>query len=437
MNSDSRLSASSQSFLPGAASLGLIPLLLAADTLIAVARGWRTESRVEVGLIAVFFALAGLACVMIALPGGRRLLSNPRVSFQILTWSLMVAASLTLGDVALRVLVEPGKAVQHHKRDANMSWVFTPNPEFMAGISGESHFTTNSDGVRAPAWPARDKAYRILCVGGSTTECIYLDDNETWPALVMQTLNGRDPAHPAWVGNIGISGYGAADHLKFVERSDLMPQIDCVVFLCGINDLQHTLRDPEAMNKIAPFWQRTSIWHFILDGYVAMRRKMGFVPSLFEDKTGSNYQIRRQVRASAKACDQLPDLTQPLAEYRRRVENIVKTCRARGVRPVFVKQPMLWRSGLSPRTLSSMWLGMLQDDSFLTVERLREGIDSFNQVLQKTCASLDVECIDTSALDGREEYYYDETHFNETGAHKLAEIVSDWLLAHPPAAPRS
>jgi lysophospholipase L1-like esterase len=385
------------------------------------------------GLIALVVALVVLAGAMTVLPGGRRILSNPNVSFQLLTWSLMGVVALVLGDIGLRVFVEPRKAVQHHKRDANMSWVFTPDPEVMAGISGDSNFSTNSDGVRGPVWPARDKAYRILCLGGSTTECIYLDDGETWPALTMQSLNARDPAHPVWVGNIGISGYGAADHLKFVERSDLMPQLDCVLFLCGINDLQHALRDPEAMAKIAPLWQRAPIWHFVLDGYIAMRRKMGFVPSLFEDKSGSNYQLRRQARASAKVCDQLPDLSQSLATYRQRIEGIVRACRERGVRPVFVKQPMLWRSGLSPEALSSMWLGMMQDDSFLAVEQLREGMDRFNRVLQEVCASLGVEFVDTSALDGREECYYDEAHYNEAGARVLAEIVSNWLLAHPRA----
>ena len=61
-----------------------------------------------------------------------------------------------------------------------------PRPEIMPGVEGPSRFRVNSRGLRGDEPPEGD-AHRVLCVGGSTTECLYLDQEESWPGL-LQTL---------------------------------------------------------------------------------------------------------------------------------------------------------------------------------------------------------------------------------------------------------
>ena len=112
----------------------------------------------------------------------------------------------------------------------------------MPGIEGESRFTVNSLGIRGPELPPREAAYRILCVGGSTTECLYLDDTESWPHLLMEMLSQQRYRQPVWVGNIGMSGYSTVHHLKFLSEDDLRKQIDCVLFMVGANDFGTFLR---------------------------------------------------------------------------------------------------------------------------------------------------------------------------------------------------
>lgn len=412
--------------------LGFLPLLLVVDTSIALLRGWRPESRVEMGFIAAFSTTAVLLVLLIVTRRGRAFLSRRQVAFPLMALVLTILGIFTISELTLRLWVEPARAVQFHKRERNMVWRFTPSPQVMAGVSPEARFTTNAEGIRGQQWPARDRAYRILCVGGSTTECVYLDDARTWPALLMAALNskhGSEGPKPVWVGNIGISGYDAKDHLKFVERSDLLRQIDCAVFLCGINDLQHALRDPELMTKLAPRWERSMNWRFVLDGYLALRRKYGFVESMFEDRQGLDYELRRKTRAVAPVCGQLPDLTDAVSNYADIIKAIILKCRAVGVRPVFVCQPTMWREGLSKQALASMWLGMTADGSFLSVERLREGIDRFNHALRDTCRAYGVECVDTSSMDGREDLYYDDVHLNEAGARVMADLVAKHFLS--------
>ena len=107
-------------------------------------------------------------------------------------------------------------------------------PANLVGVSPEGRFSTNSLGIRGPEFSPAD-TYRILCVGGSTTECLYLDDAKTWPAVLMQILN--DPEPGIWVGNVGRSGTTAPQHALLLSQLPEARQVDCWVVLCGINDM--------------------------------------------------------------------------------------------------------------------------------------------------------------------------------------------------------
>lgn len=84
----------------------------------------------------------------------------------------------------------------------------------LPGISEAGGFHTNSEGIRGDEFASEQK-YRILAVGGSTTECLYLDDKEAWPYL-LQTKISQSKDAPIWVGSIG---YGAATTLGITSFS--------------------------------------------------------------------------------------------------------------------------------------------------------------------------------------------------------------------------
>src|SRR5690606_38437774 len=131
------------------------------------------------------------------------------------------------------------------------------------GIEGESHYRANSLGIRGPEWPARDAALRILCVGGSTTECVRLDDRETWPQQLAASLAERPAAGlgAVWVGDVGRSGYSTRAHVELMENAELLAQVDWLVFLVGVNDLLAGLRG-ERIDRpldVAPFAERSPL----------------------------------------------------------------------------------------------------------------------------------------------------------------------------------
>lgn len=336
---------------------------------------------------------------------------------------------------------------------ARMHMVFRPRPEAMQGVEGSSRFITNAFGVRGDEL-AENQRYRILTVGGSTTECLYLDQSEAWPAVLEQRLNtlgwGR-----VWVGNVGSTGKHTRDHVLhlkyFVPR---LPGIDAVILLVGVNDVMLRLRDPayqpmtwgpatEAAQMGHAFYfspYRTSAWSYQQTALWRILRQLKYVyirRHAVLDGAGQFYVTRRLKRQRAvNTISTLPDLTTALAEYRQNLHQIIDTARAQSIRPIFLTQPLLWKAGLTPEEERLLWgLEMPGTGAYYTVDVLAEAMQRYNDTLLEVCRARHVECIDLARqlpLNGR--IFFDDMHFTEVGARQVAASIFEYLRDHPLAA---
>ncbi|MCI0587386.1 MAG: SGNH/GDSL hydrolase family protein [Planctomycetes bacterium] len=95
--------------------------------------------------------------------------------------------------------------------------------------------TTNRWGLRGGEPPQEWEAWDTwVTIGGSTTPCVYLDDEKTWPHLIQQRLRERNPR--PWVGNGGIHGQTTRAHLVFVGRVVRAIRPDAVGCFLGVDD---------------------------------------------------------------------------------------------------------------------------------------------------------------------------------------------------------
>ncbi len=406
------------------------------DTLAAAAFGWRPVGTIErLGVFALATACAVFALCVVLRPLRGAIVNHAR---ELLLFALVCIACWLAAEAAAHHLergLRPPRLF--HTRGANLHQVFTPVPEYLPGIEGVSVYTTGPFGVRASGPPAPRHTRRILCVGGSTTECTYLDDAETWPALLMHCLNdGRDGAW--WVGSIGVSGFDTRDHLRFLEESALPGQlgIDAVVLQVGINDLWRYLAGEEeriAYNRFQeagpsreatarpPQATRTPLWTHsrLIQLYHTLRQRPP-APETVEGEGGLEYRIRRQKRQEAGTATQLPDLARGLGEYGARLRRIIETCRARGIRPVFTTQPVLWAEELSTEAAERCWFGWLEDGRYLTLPLLRRAMEAYNDTLRAVCDELQAPLADLAFMHGNPDYFYDDCHFTEAGARVAA-----------------
>lgn len=406
-------------------ALAIVPAAVWIDALAALARGWRVDSRLDIAGLAAAAIWLLVALGLYGRPRGRAWLAGcaPQILALVVSLSgVWLLAELTLGSVLAR------QRDPLHRRAPGLRIVNRPQPGTMPGVAGTSIVTTNVWGVRGPDPPPRDQARRILCLGGSTTACTYLDDRETWPQQLADRL--RAAGHKVWVGNAGLPSLTTAEHLRFVEQSELLDQLDELVIQCGVNDLIFALRGPLPP---PPLWTDSRVYQLVH----SVRRRWAQQDASVEDAAGAGYVWRRQRRTAAPIRTDLPPLDDALAAFENRLEAIVAACRRRKVPLVFTTQPVSWDPGLDAQFRKLLWFGALPDGRFLSVESLRAGMDAFNARLRDVCRRSQVPWIELSELNGRQDVFYDDCHFTELGAREVADRVARWFLARPTLSPRA
>ncbi len=412
---------------------GVIPALILIDTAVALARGWRSNSRIDWAFVLLAALPLILLSLMVAVPRGRRLFDRVATKLCLSVFSLLFA--WIIAEVAVGTILTSWAVVPFHLHYPRLYRVFKPQPGLMPGIEGESTFTTNDLGIRGPDLPPRDDTYRILCVGGSTTICTYLDDTEAWPYVFMKSLNEQAANRKFWVGNIGMSGYAALHHIEFLKQSSLEDQMDCLVFLVGVNDVTHTLlgaNDVLARGRpeqtFPPVWYSSNILKLVRRvGRWTMETRGDWV----EDSAGAKYGNRRRLRQEARKCDELPNLSSALDQYASRIQAMFRICKKKGVRPVFMTQPVLWHEDPNESARSLLWLGMMKDGRYLTAEKLAVAMRLFNDRLRKVCEEVGCLCIDLEPMNGRQEFFYDDAHFNEAGSREVAKRIAEQFTPMP------
>ena len=174
----------------------------------------------------------------VALSRGRR------ASFLVAIALLMVVCTEGLFAIALRL--GEGQWPYSRPKSANYllfephpEWVLTPRKGVDVTVLGNSHHH-NTDGFRGNEFSRVKTKHRIACIGGSTTYCILVGDDQTWPFHLDQLLQ---PDYEVF--NFGVPGHSSVEHRKMLPQ--ILPRYspDIVIFQMGLNDLRNmNLADP-------------------------------------------------------------------------------------------------------------------------------------------------------------------------------------------------
>lgn len=367
------------------------------------------------------------------------------VNISLLIFSLVF--SLLLWEGILRLISED----EYYIWLPNLKYVFYPKPEIFPGISDTSYLEINSLGLRGSNADLSN-AINILVLGGSAAECMYLDQNETWPALIEKYLNEKSGRRYN-VFNGGRSGITSQHHLVQVQKLlEKLNWIDIIIVMEGMNDLQYALSFEEGfqmkdsqkvyeeafwlspLKEIKPFYRNTYVFK-----YLSKLKKALFSYKLSQDPYGYSYVKWRLNRMNAKEIINIqPDISSSLVNYRKTNQAIIDFVKNKNKRIIFLPQTTLWDS-IMPLGFSKLcwygWKGKSQIENtgkYYAFSILKNLLARYNEVLISTCLTNNIEFI---TLDGRLEKdtttFYDDCHFNESGARKVAKIVADYLVENP------
>lgn len=428
----------------------LVPLFLLLDVLWADRNGFAGRgSKVVMALSELWLAIGFGAFLLIR--NRAQFLYRLLISIYALFLSLVLLELFARGFLWTlpKTLHKPG-----------IQFVLQPDPTLIPGIEGSARFTVNEVGLRGPSLQRGSSGYKIVAVGGSTTECANLDDSETWTHLLMVEMNSRQKRYSVWIANAGVSGHTTVEHLTLLQILPVLSQVDALIFLVGANDLHATLSSEGAPTQrglaARAAWLRESIlagenlaggkppapFFKRLELYALSRKAALNLISRF-----TNYGIRmgmtgqvslaeyRRYRAEGSTIP-LPDLQTGLKEYSERVLRIGHECQVRGVRCIFVTQPTLWRNDLTAAEERLLWMGWVGHwpgaRGYLAAADAALAMDAYNRTLVILCRVNGLECYDLASSMPRDtSVFYDDFHFTKAGARMVARLLSDYLLSTP------
>ena len=157
-----------------------------------------------------------------------------------------------------------------------------------------------------------------------------------------------------------------------------------------------------------------------------------------QDQAGKIYITWREHRQNATDIrDELPDLSSALETYASNLNKMIDVANEKSVRLILVTQPTLWRPDLPEDLAALLWLGGIgnfQAESgkpYYSVGALDRAMQAYNDTLLQICRQRKVECVDLASMLAKDTtVFYDDVHFNESGARKVAAVLADYFGTH-------
>jgi lysophospholipase L1-like esterase len=281
-------------------------------------------------------------------------------------------------------------------------------------------------GFRGEEWEQTSKRTKVLFVGGSTTECFYIDDKKHWPYLISQKLG------PSFlVNNAGLNGHSTVGHISLLNGYLFQLKPDYAFFLIGINDLATTDNgknsfDSKLVEKKAEYYilqieeysRLMNLLHSFYRSYQAF--KLGV-------KDNAEWHLEAQKVLRPLPQNEMDDILKKHQNaqeaYKRRILEIINICKKNTVKPIFLTQPLLFGEAVDPTT--GYDLAKYQVYIFSGFQYSQK-LELYNRTLREICAESHIQMIDLAKLLPKDsKYFFDDMHFSDAGCEKISEIISE------------
>jgi lysophospholipase L1-like esterase len=305
---------------------------------------------------------------------------------------------------------------------------FEPHPYLViAPIPGKSieyegiKISHNSLGFRGPeiTREAPPGVTRIVTLGGSSTYCVKLSNQDTWPVVLEQKLGSGFQ-----VVNLGVPGYSTAEHVIQAAfwLSDLKPAI--VVCYAGWNDVQNL-----HIRNLAPDYSdyHSRVPADTLDVIPVNRIKTPF--ALARLSHGACFRL-----SGRKPLAPVPDEKaftsdmdpRALSLYERNLRSIAALCHSQNIKLLLVPQ-LVNPSALTNETAYG-WVPLVRDKD------LPGAIGTFNETMRMVAHEAGVPFaarVTPAAFQAAD--FLDQGHFSPQGSEKFAGLLREELQAILPA----
>jgi lysophospholipase L1-like esterase len=303
----------------------------------------------------------------------------------------------------------------------------------LPGMKGPNRFTVNNVGMRGDSLvrPKPKGELRVFMIGGSTTECLYIDDSVAINRIVERRLNA-DLAGRVKVYNAGISGAALDDHVSMLVHRVVHLEPDAVVVFAGMNDLTRSIHHADPLHFTPPdsLIQRLRLTDYVRFAatefqiprrmYYLLKPIMRRSPTQILTEIPNNSAYGEQVRLaqSAPRADGPPRVDRD--SYRNNLETLIGVARSHGIRLYLMTQQTTW-NGHDPAVMRWHWMNY-HDGVTYPEDAMHAALESLNDVMRQVATEFGVPLYDLPAhMAKTSDFFYDDVYFNVRGAREAGE----------------
>lgn len=281
--------------------------------------------------------------------------------------------------------------------------------------------SVNSLGLRGIEFNGDSNTTKILTVGGSTTNCFYLNDKQEWThQLYNHFINSNQNI---WINNAGFSGQSTYGHILLLKNYLLKLNPKYIIFYIGINDL---LRDKMSENDqymllslkgFKSTLYKSRLLMLLENYYTTKLLKYAFINT---DEALINYKQLPEFKDTNQQINLInsTNLATKLKAYNSRIKALINLCRENNIVPIFLTQASLFTCGYDETNEINLGIKTNNKESVCEVYQL---LHKYNETLEVTCQKNKVVCIDmANIMTKNTAYYSDFVHFTPLGASVFA-----------------
>lgn len=280
----------------------------------------------------------------------------------------------------------------------------------------------------------QDGVFRILCLGGSTTEGLR---GQSYPAQLKPIIQKLYPNLRIEVLNGGKAWYTSKHSLINYVTYCRQWKPDLVIVMHALNDLYRSFSPPDyAIGSYDKCWahfygpafrgaKSETFEEYLYSKFLGERTKIWFSELRFKD---GDYQSRQ--------------IDYPLTQYpsikmfNRHLRALTKYIKKDGAIVMLVSEPSLYKDVMDEKEQSILWIGKTFCWSLVHHRReypsyrsLGRAMEAFNRVVKKVAALEKAIFVDGAASLPKDiKYFEDDAHYSESGYHLFAQIIADEIV---------
>jgi len=310
----------------------------------------------------------------------------------------------------------------------NLHLVTEPEND-LPGLRGPNLFTTNNMGFRGDdlTIPKPANEFRIFMVGGSSTECLYLDDSKAFTRVLQNELNKQTTNLTVKVFGAGKSGDASDDHCSMIVHRIVQLQPDMIIVFAGINDLTRALVNYDYLHYVkdeSP--ERLRLLQYLATESQIVRRFYYLFGQMSTPVTQvfQEIHLRSEYKKSIRLCNSLPVSNErPRVDpgaYANNLRTIAGAAQAHGIKLVLMTQQTTWNGPDNANLKEWQWL-VCRSGTRYREDYMHEALTALNDQTRQVARQFSIPVYDLAGtMPKSRDFFYDDVHFNDRGAQEAA-----------------